>query len=135
MDAYITGLGTQYAGLYNATGRGYPDVAAQGFDYAIFWGGVERLVGGTSAATPTFTGVVALLNDARIAAGMPTMGFLNPWLYKVGYKALTDVTSGSAVGCGVDGFPATTGWDAVTGFGTPLFEGLKALALANSTAS
>lgn len=61
------------------------------------------------------------------------MGFINPWLYKVGYQALTDVTSGSAVGCGLAGFPATKGWDAVTGFGTPLFEQLKTLALANST--
>lgn len=49
------------------------------------------------------------------------MGFLNPWLYEKGYKAFTDVTNGSALGCNSTGFPATEGWDAVTGFGTPGF--------------
>lgn len=129
VDAYVQSLGSKYAGLYNTTGRGYPDVAAQGFDYAIFWEEREISVDGTSAATPTFSAVVSLLNDALLAAGKPTLGFLNPWLYKKGYKGLTDVTSGSAVGCGVAGFPAKKGWDAVTGFGTPLFTKLKALAL------
>ena len=129
VDKYVASLGDQFAGLYNTSGRGYPDVAAQGFDFAIFWEGSEILVGGTSAATPTFAAVVSLLNDALLAAGKPTLGFLNPFIYKKGYKGLTDVTSGSAVGCGTDGFPAQAGWDAVTGFGTPLFPKLKHLAL------
>ena len=129
VDAYVESLGDQYAGLYNRSSRGYPDVSAQGFDYAIFWNGRERSVDGTSASTPTFAAVVSLLNDARLAAGKPTLGFLNPFIYKKGYKGLTDVQSGSAVGCGLDGFPATKGWDAVTGFGTPVFPKLKALAL------
>lgn len=34
--------------------------------------------------------------------------------------AFRDVVTGSAVGCGRDGFPAKVGWDAVTGFGTPV---------------
>jgi tripeptidyl-peptidase I len=54
---------------------------------------------------------------------------LNPWLYRKGYRGLTDILSGSAVGCGVDGFPARKGWDAVSGFGTPVFPELMALAL------
>ena len=45
---------------------------------------------------------------------------MNPWLYSVGSAAFTDITSGSATGCGTTGFPAQAGWDAVTGFGTPV---------------
>jgi tripeptidyl-peptidase-1 len=49
------------------------------------------------------------------------LGFLNPWLYKKGYKGFKDIAAGSAAGCAVDGFNATEGWDLVTGFGTPIF--------------
>lgn len=41
-------------------------------------------------------------------------------LYSRGYRAFTDVVSGSSAGCGTTGFPAAKGWDAVTGFGTPV---------------
>jgi tripeptidyl-peptidase I len=61
------------------------------------------------------------------------MGFLNPWLYSVGYKGFMDVVHGSAVGCGTHGFPAKKGWDAVTGFGTPWFPSIRELA-ANASA-
>lgn len=44
----------------------------------------------------------------------------NPWLYSKAYKTFTDVTIGSSFGCGTNGFPAQAGWDAVTGFGTPV---------------
>ena len=30
VQSYIKSLGNEYAGLYNTSGRGYPDVAAQG---------------------------------------------------------------------------------------------------------
>ena len=73
-----------------------------------------------SAATPTAASVIALVNDALLAAGKPVLGFMNPWLYSEGYKAFTDVTNGSAMGCNTTGFPAQVGWDAVTGFGTPV---------------
>ncbi len=77
-------------------------------------------VGGTSASSPTFAAVIALVNDALIARGRPALGFLNPWIYGGAYKALTDMTSGSSIGCNSSGFPAEVGWDAVTGYGTPV---------------
>ena len=117
---YIASLGNQFGGLYNTTGRGYPDVSAQGFRFVTVWNGTIKILDGTSASTPTFAAVISLVNDALIADGKPPLGFLNPWLYKKGYKALTDVTMGSALGCNTTGFPAQTGWDAVTGFGTPV---------------
>jgi tripeptidyl-peptidase-1 len=66
------------------------------------------------------SGILALVNDALLASGKPVLGFLNPWLYRQGYKGFTDIVNGTAVGCDVDGFPAVSGWDPVTGFGTPV---------------
>ena len=37
-------------------------------------------VAGTSCASPTFSGVVSLLNDIRLSKGLSTLGFLNPFL-------------------------------------------------------
>ena len=65
--------------------------------------------------------MLTLVNDALLAAGRRPLGFINPWLYQGGYKAFTDVLSGNSSGCDTGGFPATEGWDAVTGFGTPNF--------------
>jgi len=120
VGAYVKSLGSEFAGLYNASGRGYPDIAAQGYHFITIWNGTIAVLDGTSAATPTSAAVITLVNDALIAAGKSPLGFLNPWLYGGGYKAFTDVTDGSAVGCGTAGFPAKKGWDAVTGFGTPV---------------
>ena len=86
-------------------------------------------VGGTSASSPTFAAVISLVNDALLAEGKPTLGFLNPWIYSGAYAALTDVTRGSAIGCNTTGFPAQVGWDAVTGWGTPNFGKLVAAAM------
>ena len=65
--------------------------------------------------------IAALVNDALIASGKPTLGFLNPWLYSKGYKGFTDIRAGNTTSCGVDGFPVTKGWDPITGFSTPNF--------------
>lgn len=63
------------------------------------WNSRDVRVSGTSASTPAVSAIFALVNDALLAAGKSPLGFLNPWLYKRGHKAFTDVTSGSAVGC------------------------------------
>lgn len=120
VNNYVAGLNGLFDGLYNKSGRAYPDVAAQGNHDAIAWNGMIITIGGTSASCPTFSSVISLVNDVLIAANRPVLGFLNPWIYGGAYKALTDVTSGSAIGCNGTGFPAAPGWDAVTGFGTPV---------------
>ena len=87
----------------------------------------------SSAAAPTFAAIVANINGNRIVHGQRPLGFLNPFIYSVGYKGLTDIVDGGSDGCtGVDiysGLPtpfvpfaswnATPGWDPVTGYGTP----------------
>jgi len=55
--------------------------------------------GGTSASCPNFAAVISLVNDALLAKAKSPLGFMNPWIYGGAYKALTDVTSGSSIGC------------------------------------
>ncbi|KAF5373905.1 hypothetical protein D9758_000883 [Tetrapyrgos nigripes] len=120
VSEYLKDLGDEFQGLFNKTGRAYPDVSAQGIGFQVVIGGRTQSVGGTSASSPTFAGVIALLNDFRISKGLPSLGFLNPLLY-AHPDVFNDVVSGSNPGCGTDGFNATTGWDPVTGLGTPDF--------------
>jgi tripeptidyl-peptidase-1 len=72
--------------------------------FRIFLGGKAAQIGGTSAASPSFAAFVALLNDARIAAGKSALGFLNPLIYELNGNGFNDVTSGNAPGCGTPGF-------------------------------
>lgn len=119
-----------YQGLYNKFGRGIPDVSAQGDYFRVWYRGNPVHVGGTSASSPTVAGLVSLLNDARLSKGLPPLGFLNPLLYTKGVAGLTDITEGNNPGCGTQGFNATTGWDPLTGLGTPNFGKLKEIVLA-----
>jgi len=118
-----------YAGLFNPNGRAIPDVAAQGDNFKVFIGGEAFLIGGTSASSPTFSGFVALLNDVRLQAKLPPLGFLNPFLYSKGFEGLNDITIGNNAGCGTPGFNASKGWDPVTGLGTMNFGKLRELVL------
>merc|ERR1712196_267943 len=110
-------------------GRGIPDVSLDGHAYAIVVGGLWGSVDGTSASAPSFAGMVSLMNARRKAAGLTTLGFLNPLLY-ANEDAFNDITIGdnrcASVGwlcCG--GYDATVGWDPVTGLGTPDFRKLE----------
>ncbi|KAG2138056.1 peptidase S8/S53 domain-containing protein [Suillus bovinus] len=130
VSAYLATLapGT-YSGLYNSTGRAYPDVSSQAASFSVVYQGQVTLLDGTSCAAPAFTAFVSMLNDARFSAGKTALGFLNPFLYSTGYTALNDITEGRNPGCQTEGFNATVGWDPVTGYGTPNFEKLKDLVL------
>jgi len=130
---FLKTVPTNFAGTFNKAGRGYPDVAAQGWNFEIVAGGVTGLVGGTSASSPTFAGIIALINDRLVAAGKPVLGFLNPFIYAT-ESAFTDITTGHNSGfvCPASSvaFDAAVGWDALTGVGTPIFPNLLAAALA-----
>ncbi|KAE9383328.1 hypothetical protein BT96DRAFT_764341, partial [Gymnopus androsaceus JB14] len=56
------------------------------------------LEGRTSASSPTFTAIIALINDQLIAAGRPVLGFLNPFIYSTVSTAFTDITIGHNAG-------------------------------------
>ncbi|KAI1437512.1 subtilisin-like protein [Xylaria sp. CBS 124048] len=144
VKGYLRRLGDQFHPYFNAAGRGFPDVSAQGYGFAVFDQG--RLAGfqGTSCSAPTFAGIVGLLNDARLRARTPVLGFLNPLLY-LHPAALNDITLGGSTGCdgharfggAPNGSPvipyaswnATKGWDPVSGLGTPDFPKLLKAAL------
>lgn len=50
VSAYLDILGDQWSGLYNASGRGFPDVAAQGVNFHVIDQGKDVKESGTSAA-------------------------------------------------------------------------------------
>ncbi|CAF0856154.1 unnamed protein product [Adineta steineri] len=102
------------------TTRGFPDVSANGANYLIYDDGTPQLVYGTSASSPVFASVIALIVDSRLAAGKGPIGFINPALYNNSI-ILNDITSGTNQGCNTNGFSAVSGWDPVTGLGTPNF--------------
>ncbi|XP_052437358.1 tripeptidyl-peptidase 1-like [Carassius gibelio] len=119
---------------FNITGRAYPDLAALSDNYWV----VTNLkpvaaVSGTSASTPVVGGILSLINDQRFLKGLPSLGFINPRLYKLQGKGLYDVTQGCHMSCRDDkvkgkGFCASPSWDPVTGWGTPNYPALlKAL--------
>ncbi|KAJ6578520.1 family S53 protease-like protein [Mycena capillaripes] len=133
--AYLATQPSDFPGIFNASGRGFPDVAFQGGPYAVMIQDVTTPIEGTSCSSPGFASVIALINDRLVAAGKPTLGFLNPWLYTVASGALTDITVGHNSGdeCAdpmFSGFDAAVGWDPLTGLGTPIFDKLLAAAMA-----
>jgi subtilase family serine protease len=90
--------------------------------------------GGTSFATPTWAGYLALVNQqAALNGATKGVGFINPSLYTIGLGSsygsdFHDITSGS------NGYSAATGYDLATGWGSPNGSGLiTALAGAPST--
>jgi len=113
--------------------RGVPDVAlaaADGHDpYIIVTGGNFELVGGTSAATPSFAAMILLLNQWLGTSGL---GNINPTLYGMAQSTpnvFHDITNGNnAVPCvanstdcgasGYFGYSAGPGWDPASGLGS-----------------
>ena len=112
--------------------RDVPDVALAAspshYGYVIFSGGNQMVVGGTSAASPAWAGLAALLSQSLGAAGL---GNINPMLYRLAQTTtgvFHDVTAGdnkvpcqqSSPGCvgGLLGFSAGAGYDLATGLGS-----------------
>jgi len=71
---------------------------------------------GTSASSPIFAAMVALLDQGRAASGKPALGFLNPLVYKnsATRSAFRDTTEMGYGGC-----TTGRGYDMATGIGTP----------------
>jgi subtilase family serine protease len=108
--------------------RGVPDVAFQAsartgplvYDTGAGAGG-WFIVGGTSCSAPQWAGLVAIA-DQIAGHGL---GQINPTLYRLASGPnygtyFFDVTTGNnQADPNIPGYPATTGWDPVTGLGTP----------------
>ena len=133
--AWQTGLGVPTNGARNV-----PDIAlaasAQHDGYMVYSGGQLAVYGGTSAGTPAFAGITALLNHYLVATGAqnaPGVGNINPRLYSLsqaGTGVFHDVTSGNNivnVTCGARarncvpgtyGYAAGQGYDQASGLGS-----------------
>jgi len=108
--------------------RDQPDVSLlaspRNAGYVVVANSKLAIIGGTSAAAPSWAGIAALLGDTIGSAGF---GSLNPALYAVGREqygaggaaAFHDVTRGNNSLHGVTGFAAGDGYDLATGLGTP----------------
>ena len=117
------------AGVINSSNKGSttlrngPDVSANA-NFTFYTCADQKAClanefGGTSFAAPMWAGFIALANQQLAEQGKSTIGFLNPSIYSknvtsaysTGFHDITSGTSGS--------FSATTGYDLVTGWGSP----------------
>eukprot|EP01097_Dermamoeba_algensis_P008398 TRINITY_DN55_c0_g1_i1.p1 TRINITY_DN55_c0_g1~~TRINITY_DN55_c0_g1_i1.p1 ORF type:complete len:592 (-),score=168.93 TRINITY_DN55_c0_g1_i1:198-1742(-) len=119
VKAYLSTPNLPNQKYWNASGRAIPDVSALSTNYQVIIQTYNSPLSGTSAATPVFAGLIALVNDKLVKSGKPVLGFVNPLLYKLKNVGF-DITSGNNQdpSCPA-GFAATEGWDAVTGLGSP----------------
>jgi len=113
---------------FNKFGRAYPDVSALADNTPIIIEGIQVITGGTSASTPTFAGLITLINDVRLQKGLNSLGFINSRLYKISKahpgEAFYDITTGNTQTSCSEGFMSSLGWDPTSGLGTPIFPGL-----------
>ena len=132
----------QTTGVVTATNDGStvyrngPDVSANAdFSYYVCAdqsGCTANLYGGTSFAAPIWAGYMALVNQQSKANGHALLGFLNPLIYPLGLGAnyntyfhdMTSVSSPTAGGSLTNTYPVVTGYDLVTGWGSPNGVGL-----------
>jgi len=129
------GLPDWQAGIANSqnqgssVGRNFPDVAMLGdpetFIYIDNGGTVD--IGGTSESSPLWAGFMALVNQQAATKGNPPVGFINPAIYRIGEgpasiytNCFHDITVGNNFNTqSPTKYPATTGYDLCTGWGTP----------------
>jgi kumamolisin len=101
-------------------GRGVPDVAANASPengYYVVLGGKGISLGGTSAATPFWAGVIAVLNHGFGR----NLGYVNPVIYNnsnviAAFRRITEGNNGTS---NLKGYSAGAGWSAVAGWGAP----------------
>jgi uncharacterized protein (TIGR03437 family) len=127
-------------GVPNNAARNVPDIslaASPDHDgYMVYSGGQLSVFGGTSAGTPSFAGIAALLNHYLVSTGaqtVPGVGNMNPRLYALaqsGTGVFHDVTAGDnivKVTCGARsrncvagsyGYAAGQGYDQASGLGS-----------------
>ena len=103
----------QNAASPNHKNRGVPDVAGNAdpiTGYKVLVDGSMEVIGGTSAVSPLWAALIALINQK---AGTH-VGFWNPTLYNHFNNDFHDIVTGTN-----GTFKADKGWDPTTGLGTP----------------
>jgi subtilase family serine protease len=115
----------------STTMRNTPDVAMTADNIFIEGDdGNDETIGGTSAAAPAWAALTALANQQASAYGRGPVGFANPLIYAAGKSAtyssdFYDITTGNNFwALSLTGFPAVSGYDLCTGWGTPAGDNL-----------
>ncbi|MER7579848.1 protease pro-enzyme activation domain-containing protein [Kitasatospora sp. NPDC097691] len=111
----------------SGTMRTVPDVASNAdpqSGFSIYTAGGWQVYGGTSAAAPLWSGYAAQFNQKAKAAGQPVLGEASPRLYSVANSSaygstFHDVTTGAN-----QDFSTKSGYDQVTGWGSPVADAL-----------
>ena len=95
-------------------------MSALAHKYLIVENGKKLSVDGTSASAPVTAGIIALINEQRLANKQPPVGFINPALYAMAASNFNDVVVGNNTGteihghdeyCFTYGYGASAGWD------------------------
>ncbi len=118
------------AGVINSSNKGSttlrngPDVSANA-NFTFYTCGDQKacqanVYGGTSFAAPMWAGYIALVNQQLQSNGQSTVGFLNPTIYQQNVNASTYAANFHDIKSGTSGsYSAVTGFDLVTGWGSP----------------
>lgn len=93
--AHFHTLGEKNKSYFKSHGRGFPVVSAPSY---VHDKSVLKRYQGTSCSASASRGIVALLNDERLKAKKPSLGFSNPPLY-TNPDALNDIVLGGSTGC------------------------------------
>lgn len=115
-----------------------PDVAAVADPFTgvrIVFNKVTAVGGGTSQAAPIWAGLATLMNDSLVAVGAPPLGDLNPTLYRVAEETALPGFRHIGVGGNAISPSSPSGYDMVTGLGTPNIANLvRSILLARAAA-
>ena len=68
-----------------------------GANYVVTIDGNFTLIFGTSASAPTIGSMITLINDARIEAGKPPVGFINPAVGVATFLVVCELTTSTRV--------------------------------------
>lgn len=130
IPGWQAGVGTASNGASSML-RNVPDVAMEAdFDnFNCSLGSCSGGWAGTSFASPRWAGFIALVNEQAASAGDAAVGFINPWIYGEGpspsYGSLFhDIDAGQNEYEPGYGFHAVSGYDLVTGWGSPAGQNL-----------
>jgi subtilase family serine protease len=83
-----------------------------------------NLIGGTSASSPCWAGLIAIADQISVQNGGAPLGYIHPGLYSLQGKYFHDITQGNNNDHHVAGYAAGPGYDLVTGWGTPIADQL-----------
>jgi len=107
---------------FNGNNRGFPDVAGVAENVCLLDPGQPcNFVGGTSASTPLWSGLLTLLNNDRFTAGKKPLGFFNQVVYNM-FAADSEkyFNNKFPYGNNPGGCPTNMGYNAKSGYWTPL---------------